>query len=72
MPMELPLHSMSAAEKVQLMEAIWSSLRETPSEVEPPEWHKEILAERTRRLEQRGATVSDWPDAKARLSNLDE
>ena len=70
-PMELPLESMSAAEKVQLMEAIWSSLCKTPSDVQTPEWHREILAERTRRLEQGEATVSKWPDAKDRLLNLD-
>ncbi len=72
MSIELPLDSMSVAEKVQLMEAIWASLRQTPSDIESPEWHREVLAERTRSLERGEASVSQWPDAKARLMNLDQ
>ena len=70
MSIELPLDSMSAAEKLQLMETIWSSLCQNPGDVQSPEWHKEILAERTRRLQSGEATVSSWNDAKARLQRL--
>lgn len=70
MSIELPLNSMSVAEKLQLMETIWSSLCQNPGDVRSPEWHKEILAERTRRLENGEATVSSWDEAKTRLLKL--
>ena len=70
MSIELPLDSMSVAEKLQLMETIWSSLCQNPGDVRSPEWHKEVLAERARRLENREATVSQWSHAKDRLLKL--
>jgi len=38
--------------------------------VPSPEWHRDILEERTRRLEDGRATVATWTDAKARLMKL--
>ena len=70
MSIELPLNSMSVAEKLELMETIWSSLCQKPGDIQSPEWHKEVLAERTRRLESGEATVSTWNDTKARLLKL--
>jgi hypothetical protein len=70
MSIELPLDSMSIAEKLQLMETIWSSLCQNPGDVRSPEWHREVLAERTRRLENCEATVSSWSAAKDRLLKL--
>jgi hypothetical protein len=31
------------------------------------DWHREVLEERKRRLEEGKATISSWADAKARL-----
>ncbi|MHB0958213.1 MAG: addiction module protein [Pirellulaceae bacterium] len=70
MSIELPLDSMSVAEKLQLMELIWSSLCRHPGDVRSPEWHKAVLAERTRRLENGEATVASWNEAKSRLLKL--
>ncbi|MEM6363407.1 MAG: addiction module protein [Planctomycetota bacterium] len=61
---------MSVAEKMAAMETIWSSLCQKPGDVQSPEWHAEVLAERTRRLASSEATVSTWSDAKARLLKL--
>ena len=70
MSIELPLGAMSVTEKLQLMETIWSSLCQNPGDVQSPEWHKEVLAERGRRLASGEATVSTWDDAKTRLLKL--
>jgi hypothetical protein len=70
MSINLPLESMSVAEKLQVMESVWASLCKQPADVESPEWHAAILAERTRRLESGEATVSPWSEAKCRLQEL--
>ncbi len=42
---------MSKIERLKTMETIWDSLiRETP-EIESPEWHRDILADRKRNIE---------------------
>jgi len=70
MSIELPLDRMSVAEKLAAMEAIWASLCSRPVDVESPEWHEKVLADRTKRLESGEATVSEWSEAKKRLQNL--
>lgn len=70
MSVELPLDRMTVAEKLQVMESVWASLCKQPADVESPEWHAAILAERSRRLESGEATVSPWSEAKRRLQDL--
>ena len=69
MSTELPLDSMSTVEKLKVIETVWASL-DDPSELPVPDWHKEVLAERRRRLESGEAKVSSWADAKRRLDEL--
>lgn len=70
MAIEIPLDSMSVAEKLQAIEAIWASLCTNPADVSSPEWHKEILEDRQKRLASGDATVSEWSGAKKRLQDL--
>ena len=67
MSMDLSLESLSVAEKVRLLESVWQSLCKHSGDVQSPEWHREVLEERKRRLEDGRATVSSWIEAKARL-----
>jgi Putative addiction module component len=67
MSIQLPLDTMTVAEKVQLLETVWESLCRESGDVRSPAWHREVLDERTRRLQSGQATVSSWSDAKARL-----
>jgi putative addiction module component (TIGR02574 family) len=67
MSTDLPLESLSVAEKVRLLESVWESLCRHSGDVQSPEWHREVLEERKRRLEDGRATVSAWSEAKARL-----
>jgi len=70
MSVDIQLDRMSVAEKVQLLESVWQSLCARPCDVKSPEWHREVLEERRRRLEDGCATISAWPDSKARLMVL--
>ena len=70
MSVDIQLDRLSVAEKVQLLESVWQSLCARPCDVKSPEWHREVLEERRRRLEVGRATISAWPDAKARLMQL--
>jgi len=42
---------MSTKERLQVMEALWDSFMEEDSKVESPEWHRDILEERKRKIE---------------------
>lgn len=66
----LPLETMSVTEKLAAMEAIWDSLSRSPGELTSPDWHREILADRARRLKDGKVGVSDWETAKRRLQEL--
>ena len=47
----LEIKKMSRMERLQAMEALWDSLIDEESEVESPEWHRDILEERKRKIE---------------------
>lgn len=70
MAINIPLKSMTMAEKLEALEAIWADLCQTPTDVQSPEWHKEILDQRRQRLASGEARVSDWSVAKQRLQSL--
>lgn len=70
MMIDLPLDTMSVSEKLEAMEAIWTSLCSRPGDVASPAWHEDVLADRKKRLESGEATVSDWAEAKKRLQDL--
>ena len=72
MSVDIKIESLSVAEKVQLLESVWESLCAHTGDVQSPEWHREVLEERGRRLEDGRATISSWTDAKARLMKLGE
>jgi hypothetical protein len=70
MSTDISIEAMSVAEKVRLLESVWVSLCAHPGDVQSPEWHREVLEDHRRRLEDGRATVSTWADAKARLMHL--
>ena len=45
------IKKMSRIERLQTMEALWDSLIDEESEIESPEWHRDILEERKRKIE---------------------
>jgi len=65
MPVTLPLSEMTVSEKLQLMETLWADLTRNPDALESPEWHRDVLEERERRIASGEARFSDWEQAKA-------
>jgi putative addiction module component (TIGR02574 family) len=61
---QLPL-----AEKLQIMEAIWDDLRAQAEQVPVPAWHKELLDERRKAVEEGREEVLDWDAVKNSLGS---
>jgi putative addiction module component (TIGR02574 family) len=55
--------SLSAPERLQLVEAIWDSLLESPDTIPVPDWHRQVLDERRKSP----AEMLDWEEVRARL-----
>ena len=68
--MRLPVETLSLSEKLDVLEQVWSSLRERPEEVPAPGWHGAVLADRVERLNSGAAHLADWDDAKRRFDGL--
>ncbi len=63
----LPLEQMSVEEKIQTMERLWDSLLHEKTEIAPPEWHGEVIAEREAAIERGEAHFEDWETAKEKI-----
>jgi len=64
--MEIPVHNMSIAEKLNAMEQLWTSMQGSP-EQSLPEWHGELLSERQKRIDSGDASFSTLDEVKDRL-----
>jgi len=47
----LEIRKMSRIERLQAMEALWESLLDEEAEIESPEWHRDVLKQRKRKIE---------------------
>jgi hypothetical protein len=47
------------------METIWEDLSRNSDALESPEWHRDVLEERERRIASGEGRFSDWEEAKA-------
>jgi len=63
----LPLKKMSVQDKISAMESIWDDLCRNASDVASPEWHKDVLNEREKKLKFGTDSFIDWEDAKKRI-----
>ena len=70
MSIELALKTMSAAEKVELLEVVWQSLSSQPHDVRSPAWHQQVLEARRQNLDAGQTAISPWSEAKARLMKV--
>jgi hypothetical protein len=66
--MNISVSSMTTAEKLEAMEQLWVSLQ-TSEDFTPPEWHREILAERQKRIDCGETTFSTVSEVRDRLRN---
>ncbi len=65
--MKLPLHKMSRAEKVRVMEELWQDLCREEEPLESSAWHKDELAKTEQRISSGKEAFVDWEDAKKQL-----
>lgn len=65
--MEIPIASMTTAEKLSAMEQLWMSLQVQPDHT-PPEWHKNVLAERQRKIDSGEVTFSTLDEVQERIA----
>ena len=47
----IAIKKMNTIERLQAMEALWDSILYEEGETDTPEWHKEIIEERKRKIE---------------------
>ena len=57
--------NMSVAEKLQAIEALWDALDD--QEIETPQWHHDVLAERVRKLDSGEAKLISLDELKKQL-----
>ena len=65
------IEEMTMSEKLQLLEALWEDLSRNSMDLEPPEWHREILKERRQAVKNDELEYIDWDEAKKQLRDLD-
>jgi hypothetical protein len=65
MPATIDLKHLTTPEKLRLMEALWHDLSDT--DVQSPEWHGDVLAERDRLIASGEGSFVDWDVAKRQL-----
>ena len=63
----LPLETMTVAEKLEVIDAVWQDLRKNEGSLPVPEWHKQILERRRRSFERGEVGYTNWEDAKAEI-----
>jgi hypothetical protein len=71
MAIELQLDSMTIEQKLRAMEAIWEDLCRRDA-VPVPQWHKDVLDERQRRIDAGESEFLDWETVKKELRGLYE
>ncbi len=63
MQVQLPLDQMTLADKLDLMESLWTDLARRPAELPSPDWHRDVLMERKRLADKGELKFLDWETA---------
>ena len=66
MATEFQIEQMTLPEKLRMMEALWDDLCRHDA-VPIPQWHKDILDERRRLIDEGKARFIDWEAAKSQI-----
>jgi len=67
MQISLPLNEMTITEKLVVFNEIWDDLMRNPNDVPSPEWHREVLSARARRVKSGEAKFKDFEFVKSEL-----
>lgn len=65
----LQFDHLTLAEKLCAMESLWDDLCRHEGNIPVAQWHKDLLDERERLLEQGKASFLDWDTAKKRIAD---
>lgn len=68
MSVVLELDRMTLEEKLRTMEALWDNLCRREEAIPVPQWHKDLLDERARLIQEGKARFIDWEVAKKRIT----
>lgn len=60
------ISKMSLQERLQTMEALWDSLIHESVEIKSPEWHEDILLERTEKIKNGKASFISLDELKSK------
>jgi len=63
----LLIEQLSLADKLLLMERLWTGLSRRAGDIPSPDWHGDILKEREAAIREGRAAFVEWDDAKQRL-----
>ncbi len=69
MEITLPLEKMTTEDKIRTMETIWEDLCKKAESIPSPHWHKDILEERERAVENGKEKFIDWSEAKKQIED---
>jgi len=61
------IRQMTLPEKFALLETVWAEISTDPSQVEVPQWHKDVLDQRDLALQEGRAVVLEWDEAKKQI-----
>ena len=63
------IEEMTPRQRTELMEALWKVMSQRPEEIESPDWHREVLVERRKAVENGEVEYIDWEVAKQQILN---
>ncbi len=66
---EIQIGQMTLEEKLRTMEALWDDLCRREESVPVPQWHKDLLDERQRLVEEGKARFMSWESAKKHIAD---
>ncbi len=61
------IKKMSTIERLQTMEELWNSLCQEESDIESPNWHKDILEERRKKIDKGEAKFISLDELKSKV-----
>jgi len=67
MDISLPLDKMTKLDKLAVMEKLWEDLCRDPESIPSPTWHKDILEEREKEINEGKAKFASFDRAKKRI-----
>ena len=67
MSIDLPLDEMTLADKLEVMELLWTDISRRPEDLPSPAWHRDVLDERRRLVAEGKLQFLDWDTAIAEL-----